>query len=86
MTTGRNPHDHCIRNREEIARSQRCFCFYCTLVFPATDVVSWVREASGHDTALCPNCGIDSVIGDASGFAPDEGLIRGMREIWFGDS
>jgi len=33
---------------------------------------------------MCPECGIDSVIGDASGFPiADEAFLKRMHSIWF---
>ena len=34
--------------------------------------------------ALCPSCGIDSVIGDASGFPITEEFLVAMEARWFG--
>lgn len=58
-------HKHSIRNKEEILASKGCICFYCKMECIPTDVVEWVDK--GSITALCPNCGIDALIGDASG-------------------
>ncbi|MFT3808618.1 MAG: hypothetical protein QM698_01740 [Micropepsaceae bacterium] len=35
------------------------------------------------DTALCPKCGIDSVIGDASGFPVERAFLIQMRARYF---
>lgn len=89
------PHGHCARNRDEIARSETCGCFYCLEVFPPMDVRDWI-DVNGHEegpprrgdrtpaTALCPRCGIDSVLGSASGFPVDDPeFLRRMHERWF---
>ena len=34
------------------------------------------------ETALCPYCGVDSVIGDASGFQLSEGFLQSMHKRW----
>ena len=34
-------------------------------VFKPADILEWTDD---DQTALCPNCGIDSVIGDKSGY------------------
>lgn len=37
------------------------------------------------ETALCPYCGADSVIGSASGFPiADANFIRAVHDRWFG--
>jgi hypothetical protein len=33
--------------------------------------------------ALCPHCGIDSVIGDASGYEISPTFLARMHEAWF---
>ncbi len=46
---------------------------------PAT-ITGWI----GGDTALCPSCRIDSVIGDAAGFPVTKDFLRAMNRHWFG--
>lgn len=48
-----------FRNREKVKQSEYCSCFYCLSVFKSSEVIEWVDN---EDTALCPKCGIDSVI------------------------
>src|SRR5688572_16027910 len=67
----RAAHRHCSGNEAEIANSGLCGCFYCLRVFEPAEVEDWTDGMVGAEedprTALCPRCGIDSVIGDASG-------------------
>lgn len=42
-----------------------------------------MEEGGGGETALCLGCGIDSVIGDGSGFAVDQELLAEMNALWF---
>ncbi len=67
-------------------------CFHCCAVYPAHDIEEWVAEPDGEleekaapdSTALCAKCGIDSVIGDASGFAITEvNFLKEMNRFWF---
>ena len=79
------PHKHCTRNREELARSVACGCFYCLAVYPPGEVTEWIPER-GEElvTALCPRCGIDSVLGTASGYpVTDRAFLEGMQRHWF---
>lgn len=73
-------HQHATRHRAEIRRSSICGCFYCMTVFEPARIFDWVDEG---ETALCPNCGIDAVIGDASGFPLTHELLERMRRHWF---
>lgn len=77
----RAAHRHATSNREAIARSELCGCFFCCLSYPATMVTRFL--ATEH-TALCPECTIDSVIGDASGLpVADRSFLLAMHEFWF---
>lgn len=79
--TTRSQHDHCSHNRKEIARSKNCACFYCKTHFESSKIERWVGKQG--DTALCPNCSIDAVIGDASGIELTSNLLELMSYEWF---
>jgi hypothetical protein len=71
------------RNRDSIGRSRQAGCFYCLRVYPAKEVVEWVAERDGSGTAICPRCGIDSVVGDGSGFPVTDDFLKAMHTRWF---
>lgn len=73
-------HQRSTSHREEIDASLRCGCFYCISIFPA-DSVDWDRFSP--TTGACPNCGIDSVIGDVSGYPIIPAFLRAMQDMWF---
>jgi death-on-curing protein len=75
-------HRHSRWNRDEIQRSEICGCFHCRELFAPGEVVDWIQDSRG-DTAQCPRCGIDSVIGSASGFVVASQLLERMHERWF---
>lgn len=79
------PHKHSIYNRVEVESSASCGCFHCCEVFPAGKVDSWITEGGGKaETAECPKCGIDAVIGDASGLpVTDSIFLNKMSKRWF---
>ena len=78
-------HKHCTNNREELENSKKCGCFYCFEVYDPKEILEdkdamWADES----TAFCAKCGIDSVIGDASGFPiHDKLFIELMGFLWF---
>ena len=74
-------HKHAIRHRREIEASELCGCFYCLATFKPRQIEEWVDEGEG--TALCPECGIDSVIGSASGFPITGEFLKKMYQYWF---
>ena len=74
-------HKHSSNHRGEIARSETCGCFYCLATFKWSDVV---ERVDGGNTVLCPECGIDSVVGSASGYPITEEFLKRMNDYWFG--
>ena len=75
---------HSIRNEESILKSDFCGCFHCISIFPVADVKlsEMVVEKDGFKTAICPICGIDSVIGDASVEVSAE-LLEALNGLYF---
>ncbi len=75
---------HSIRNEESILKSDFCGCFHCISIFPVADVKlsEMMVEKDGVKTAICPICGIDSVLGDASVEITAE-LLEKMNEYYF---
>ena len=62
-------HHHTIHNKTDILKSETCACFYCFKTFSPEDIDEWIDDCDEDSipTAVCPLCGIDTVIGDASG-------------------
>ena len=73
-------HKHSSRHRIEIENSTRCGCFFCFRTFQSTDIKAWI---DGKQTALCPKCGVDSVIGSASNHRLDDAFLRQMHAHFF---
>jgi hypothetical protein len=73
-------HEHASRHRAEIGASELCGCFYCLRTFAPEEIDRWLAV---EETALCPYCGIDSVIGSASGFPITADFLRRMQARWF---
>jgi|tagenome__1003787_1003787.scaffolds.fasta_scaffold20176657_2 hypothetical protein len=75
-------HKHSFQNRAEIEASENCFCFYCRESFAGRDVTYWIPD-DGGDTAVCPLCPVDSVIGSASGLPVDDAeFLAAMHSYW----
>ena len=73
-------HKHASRHRAEIEASPRCACFFCFRSFASADIKTWI---DAKQTALCPRCGVDSVLGSASQHRIDDVFLRGMHEHFF---
>lgn len=81
-------HKHSSDHREEIRNSESCGCFYCCSVFGPGAIVEWIDEDDEGvgQTALCPRCGIDGVIGSESGCPITAEFLTEMRKHWFDDA
>jgi hypothetical protein len=73
-------HKHCTFNRVELEASEISGCFYCLRTFPPSAIHSWTDD---DQTALCPKCPVDSVIGSASGYPITAEFLERMHEYWF---
>ena len=77
-------HAHCRINRSELLGSELCGCFYCLAIFPTSEIVFWIDKIqASQQTALCPKCGIDSVIGSASDYPITADSLESMHKRWF---
>jgi hypothetical protein len=76
----REAHKRSIRHRGELEASTVCGCFHCLSTFPPGEIVEWTDDG---ETAMCPKCGIDSVLGDRSGFPLSNEFLSIMRAHWF---
>lgn len=74
-------HRHSIRHRSEIEASDECGCFYCLDIYPPSAITEWTDK--DDDTALCPRCGIDAVLGSASGAPINAQFLSEMHKKWF---
>ena len=76
-------HEFSSYNYEDLKKGTLCGCFYCGKIFNADEIDVWTPEADGAKTALCPYCGIDSIIGENSGYPITDEFLEKMRKYWF---
>jgi alkylhydroperoxidase family enzyme len=85
-------HSDSYRNEEAIQCSELLGCFYCKKIWRREDkgIEDWIdcceddKELPQEKwTALCPWCGIDSVLADAKG-GVNPATIDEMNRYWFG--
>ena len=83
-------HRYSSNHRESVLASDVCGCFYCLSIFSPSEIEDWVdaREDETNisekgQTALCPRCGIDSVLGSASGYPITREFLQKMNDHWF---
>lgn len=78
-------HHTTFRNEKQVKNSEVCGCFHCGSIFRPEEVYQWCDEDDdGDPTALCPRCGIDSIIGDACGVKVTPKFLSLMNAEFFG--
>lgn len=85
-------HRHTTNNRAEIESSSLCGRRSCLEVFAPRGIVAWTgldissfddpAPASG-ETAVCPRCGNEALIGDRSGYPITAEFLNRMNQPWF---
>ncbi len=77
-------HDASSNHKMELFHSEQCGCFYCLEVYDPKEIKEWVGESHSGLTAVCPKCGIDSVIPSSSGYpVNDRKFLEEMHQVWF---
>jgi len=80
-------HKATIFHEKEILASSLCTCFYCAYQFDPheeKDLEWWDINNPKGKTLVCPMCGIDCIVGDASGFPiTDTDFIMACTEELF---
>ena len=65
---------------DAIAAASHCGCFHCLATFKPAEIRRWLKS---DGTALCPRCGIDSVLPDTAGFPLSREFLTQMKFHWF---
>lgn len=78
-----NAHKFSSDNYDALKKDTLCGCFYCTTIFNPKEIYGWLKAPDGRKTAICPHCGIDSVIGESSGYPITEDFLNKMKNYWF---
>ena len=72
-------HDDCRHNADYLEKSATCGCFYCCEVFTPREIMEYIHSGM---TAVCPKCGINSVI-PGSWFRGNLDFLYEMHNHWF---
>lgn len=73
-------HAYSSYNKELVGLADKCYCFYCKESMASGEIVDYADEGQ---TAICPKCGIDSIIPDSIPEPLDEDIISEMNAYWF---
>lgn len=79
-------HNTCSNHKPELEKDSRCGCFCCLNIYDPKEIEEWVIASTPCDyrgTAMCPHCGIDSVIGESSGYPITKEFLTVMNQMWF---
>lgn len=77
-------HEFSSNHRDTLQNDELGGCFYCLKIFHPSEITIWIEDIAG--TAMCPHCGIDSVIGKSSGYPITKDFLAKMRKHWFSKS
>jgi hypothetical protein len=87
-------HRHTTDNRAELEASRLCGCCSCLEIFPTEEIVAWSgldmssfanpdAASSSTETALCPRCGSEALLGDRAGYPLTPDFLSRMNQAWF---
>lgn len=80
----KNAHAHTRNNFNEIISGEKFLCIYCKKIQKSEEYLINEHLILDESTLCCLNCGIDSVIGEKSGYPIfDIEFIETMNEYWF---
>lgn len=70
-------------NRRKIEKKgHACGCFHCSEQYDSSEIKAWTDNKR---TALCPYCGIDSVLFENTEYPLTTSLLNQMHSAWFVD-
>ena len=67
-------------HRNEVCNSEKCGCFSCLTIFHPSEIEEWIEG----ETALCPYCSVDAIIGENNAYDITPEFLRRMKRHWFG--
>lgn len=50
-------------HREQLLSSDIAACYYCFGEYPPSAIDEWCDGGNQDQTAICPRCGVDAVVG-----------------------
>ena len=83
-------HRQCGWHKEAVLNSKYCGCFCCSTIFKSEKIEEWIDEPDDcprgkGKTAVCPNCGIDSVLPESKDYELTIEFIKDMNKEFFGN-
>jgi len=69
-----------MHNKQQIEASELAGCFYCCEIFRTKEIKEFTDSG---ETAICPRCGVDAVLGSASRITLDVETMNEAHDFWF---
>ena len=76
----KNAHVCCAYNKEKLEQVSKCGCIYYLKIFKPELITEW---CDNNRTAICPFCGIDSIIYDNKVYPITKKFLKQMKKYWF---
>ena len=74
-------HDFSKDNRVKLEDDDLCGCVHCLAVFHPNLIENW--NLKDGNTAFCPRCSVDSIIGKYTGYPITKEFLFAMSKYWF---
>lgn len=74
-------HAHSSDHRNKLLSDSSCGCFTCLQVFTPETITRWIPDTR-DETAICPHCANDTVLGNSCGHEITTDFLRAMRRFW----
>lgn len=74
---------HSVRNWADLRRSTICGCYSCGTIFLSNEIYDWIGldgKNPDNATAICPFCGINSVIAESSSYPLKKEFLDYMKK------
>lgn len=75
-----NPYEYSANHRVQVLNSAFCGCFHCLTIFQPSEIIEWCDKAQ---TAICPHCNIDAIIGSGSGHKITDEFLNELNQQYF---
>lgn len=76
-------HKTSFGDKAKIIEGDNCACFHCLKIFCPNEITEWIIENDNQgETAMCPYCGIDSVVSSEWPFN-DTTFLKQMHSHYF---
>ena len=71
-----------IRNRKSLNEVSECACYYCYKIYEVKEIKDYTDM---EETALCPYCGIDTVLPVKCKEDKNHQLLHKIHNYWIGN-